>query len=83
MPTTPKSPLRRKAPSATFFANLTQCRMADSDIDALLVADVTRFEALLADALPNWSTYPEPAQEALFDMAYNLGISGLKDKFPP
>jgi GH24 family phage-related lysozyme (muramidase) len=71
-----------KGPAAAFFANLTQCRMADPDIDALLIADVTRFEALLAAALPNWSTFPEPAQEALFDMAYNLGISGLKDKFP-
>jgi GH24 family phage-related lysozyme (muramidase) len=71
-----------KGPAATFYANLTQCRMADTDIDALLAADITRFEALLADALPNWDTYPEPAQEALFDMAYNLGIHGLQNKFP-
>jgi GH24 family phage-related lysozyme (muramidase) len=56
--------------------------MADPDIDALLVADVTRFEALLAAAFPDWNSYPEPAQEALFDMAYNLGISGLQKKFP-
>jgi GH24 family phage-related lysozyme (muramidase) len=70
-----------KGPAATFFANLTQCRMADSDIDALLAADVARFEVLLAAALPNWDTYPAPAQEALFDMAFNLGIGGLK-KFP-
>ncbi len=71
-----------KGPAATFFANRTQCRMADSDIDALLAADVARFEALLADAFPDWNTYPEPAQEALFDMAYNLGIHGLQNKFP-
>jgi GH24 family phage-related lysozyme (muramidase) len=71
-----------KGPQATFFANLTKCRMADPDIDALLVADVTRFEALLAAAFPDWNSYPEPAQEALFDMAYNLGISGLQKKFP-
>jgi GH24 family phage-related lysozyme (muramidase) len=67
-----------KGPAATFYANLTQCRMADSDIDALLAADITRFEALLAGAFPNWNTYPESAQEALFDMAFNLGIGGLK-----
>jgi GH24 family phage-related lysozyme (muramidase) len=71
-----------KGPKATFFANLTKCRMADPDIDALLVADVTRFEAMLAAAFPDWNSYPEPAQEALFDMAYNLGIHGLQNKFP-
>ena len=67
---------------ASSYAHLTQCRMANSDIDALIAADVTRFEALLAAALPNWNTYPEPAQEALFDMAFNLGIGGLTKKFP-
>jgi GH24 family phage-related lysozyme (muramidase) len=55
--------------------------MADSDIDALIAADVTRFETSLAAALPNWNTYPAPAQEALFDMAFNLGLGGLQ-KFP-
>jgi GH24 family phage-related lysozyme (muramidase) len=63
---------------AKSYAPLTQCRMADADIDALIGADVTRFEALLAAALPNWNSYPAPAQEALFDMAFNLGIGGLK-----
>jgi GH24 family phage-related lysozyme (muramidase) len=63
---------------ATSYAPLTQCRMAASDIDALVAADVASFETSLAAALPNWNTYPEPAQEALFDMAFNLGIGGLK-----
>jgi len=35
------------------------------------------FEASLAAVLPNWSTYPAPAQAALFDMAFNLGLGGL------
>ena len=35
----------------------------------------------VAAALPKWNTYAEPAQEALFDMAFNLGLGGLK-KFP-
>jgi lysozyme len=55
--------------------------MADSDIDALVSSDVHKFETSLAAALPNWSTYPPPAQAALFDMAFNLGLGGLK-KFP-
>lgn len=66
---------------ATSYAPLSPCRMADPDIDALIAADVTRFAAKLAAALPNWKAYPAPAQAALFDMAFNLGLGGLQ-KFP-
>jgi GH24 family phage-related lysozyme (muramidase) len=59
------------------YENLTQCRMSADDIDALLLADVVLFEAKLAAALPRWASYPESAQEALFDMGYNLGVGGL------
>jgi GH24 family phage-related lysozyme (muramidase) len=67
--------------AAPAYAPLTQCRMAPADINVLVAADVARFEAKLAAALPNWSTYPEPVQEALFDMGFNLGVDGLL-KFP-
>src|SRR5205807_1406002 len=60
---------------------LTTCRMNNAAIDALTAADIDLFTAQLKAVLPNWETYPEPAQAALFDMAYNLGIGGLK-KFP-
>jgi GH24 family phage-related lysozyme (muramidase) len=66
---------------ASAYAALTQCRMSDGGIQALVEADVQAFEARLAAALPKWSSYPEPAQEALFDMAFNLGLGGLKE-FP-
>ena len=59
------------------YEDLTQCRMSADDIDALLLADIALFEAKLAAALPGWASYPEPAQEALFDMGYNLGVGGL------
>ena len=71
----------QKGMLASAYAGLTQCRMSDPDIEALVEADVQAFEAQLAAALPNWNSYPEPAQEALFDMAFNLGLGGLK-KFP-
>jgi len=71
----------QKGRVATSYAPLSPCRMVDPDIDALIAVDVTRFEASLAAALPNWNTYPAPAQAALFDMAFNLGLGGLK-KFP-
>jgi GH24 family phage-related lysozyme (muramidase) len=63
--------------TAPAYAHLTQCRMSPDDINVLVAADVARFEAKLAAALPNWSTYPEPVQQALFDMGFNLGVDGL------
>jgi GH24 family phage-related lysozyme (muramidase) len=67
--------------AATAYEHLSQCRMADADVAALVAADVKAFEAQLVKALPAWDTYPQPAQEALFDMAFNLGVAGLL-KFP-
>jgi GH24 family phage-related lysozyme (muramidase) len=66
---------------ASHYAPLTTCRMSDDAIDQLAAGDIDAFTAQLQKTLPKWSTYPEPAQAALFDMAYNLGIGGLK-KFP-
>jgi GH24 family phage-related lysozyme (muramidase) len=67
-----------KGQVATAYAHLTQCRLGAEDIETLVAADVQCFETQLAAALPNWSSYPGPAQQALFDMAFNLGIGGLK-----
>jgi GH24 family phage-related lysozyme (muramidase) len=71
----------QKGMLASAYAGLTQCRMSDGDIEALVAADVQAFETQLAATLPNWNSYPGPAQEALFDMAFNLGLGGLQ-KFP-
>lgn len=63
---------------ATHYSGLTTCRMSDDAINQLASDDVQRFTSQLAANLPNWNNYPAPAQAALFDMAYNLGIGGLK-----
>jgi GH24 family phage-related lysozyme (muramidase) len=70
-----------KGQVAAAYARLTRCRMRADDLERLVAADVQSFQAQLAGALPNWSSYPDPARQALFDMAFNLGIGGLK-KFP-
>jgi GH24 family phage-related lysozyme (muramidase) len=70
-----------KGMPASAYAGLTQCRMGEGDVEGLLEADLQSFEAQLAATLPKWNSYPEPVQEALFDMAFNLGLGGLK-KFP-
>lgn len=62
---------------AARYENLTQVRLSADNIEKLLQADIDAFAASLAAQLPAWTGYPEPAQQALFDMAYNLGIGGL------
>jgi GH24 family phage-related lysozyme (muramidase) len=66
---------------AASYQNLTQCRMADGSVQTLLFDDIDAFAAAITEQLPAWTRYPEPVQEALFDMAYNLGVGGLL-KFP-
>lgn len=62
---------------ASSYAPLSTCRMPDDAIDALVAADVASFGAHVAAALPNWNSYPDSVQAALFDMAFNLGVAGL------
>jgi GH24 family phage-related lysozyme (muramidase) len=59
------------------YAGLTTCRLSDDAIDQLAADDIQRFTSLLEANFPQWNSYPEPVQEALFDMGYNLGIVGL------
>ena len=63
---------------ASSYAALSRCRMSDAAIDALAAADVTKFAAGVARVLPNFNRYPECVQAALFDMAFNLGLSGIQ-----
>jgi len=63
--------------AASQYRNLTQCRMDAGDIDKLLDADIAAVEKQLSLRLPVWEKYPESAREALFDMAFNLGLMGL------
>ncbi len=63
---------------AGYYAALSQCRLSDANIRVLVAADVERFQNGCKAAFPNWNSYPEPVQQALFDMAFNLGIGGLK-----
>lgn len=62
---------------APHYEGFTQCRLGGESVDLLLLADIAVFGANLIARLPPWSGYPEPAQQALFDMAYNLGVGGL------
>jgi GH24 family phage-related lysozyme (muramidase) len=66
---------------AAHYQGSTQCRLPGGYLTLLAQQDIANVEAGLVRDLPNWPSYPETAQEALFDMAFNLGIAGLR-KFP-
>ena len=62
---------------APHYESLTACRLAAEDIARLANEDIARFQSALIAAFPAWPSFPEPVQEALFDMAFNLGMAGL------
>lgn len=66
---------------AARYEPLTQCRLSADSITKVALADIASFESALIRAIPALESFPEPAQEALFDMAFNLGMAGLR-KFP-
>lgn len=66
---------------AQWYGELTHSRLSPVDIDALLTVDIQdTYRALLVN-LPELNTFPQPAQEALMDMAFNVG-SGFVFRFP-
>jgi GH24 family phage-related lysozyme (muramidase) len=63
---------------AKFYEAFSNCRLSTEYINSLAAKDIDAFESGLIKAFPRWDSYPEPAQEALFDMGFNLGIGGLE-----
>jgi hypothetical protein len=51
-------------------------------IDSLFQNRVQEFLRLLKINYPKYDLYPLPAQLALMDMGFNLGVSGLKSTWP-
>src|SRR6185369_16112843 len=62
---------------ASRYGAISNLRLPDAEIDKLLKSDIQQYLDTLAKALPNWDAYPQPAQAALFDMAYNIGVGSL------
>jgi hypothetical protein len=64
--------------AATQYESLTQCRLDNDYLKRLAGEDIAAFEAGLIQAFSRWPSFREPVQEAMFDMAFNLGIGGLR-----
>jgi lysozyme len=59
--------------------NLDDRGITRAEALALLDNDIADFWARLLAALPWLAEAPEPVQEALLNMAFNLGVEGLLD----
>jgi GH24 family phage-related lysozyme (muramidase) len=68
--------------SAGFYKQFTKIDLPENAIDALLQSRVTEFLTGLTPAFPDYNQYPEEVCAALFDMAFNLGLTKLTTEFP-
>lgn len=74
--------LQPKGMLAARYQAFTALDMTPAAIDDLLSADVAVVEAGVRSRFAGYDGYPEPAQDALLDMAFNLGVAGLADHYP-
>ncbi len=73
---------QKKGMVAANYKAFTSLEMRDEDIDTLLDQRIEGFVCDLQQKLGAFEQFPSPAQEALLDMAFNLGANGLTRKFP-
>jgi GH24 family phage-related lysozyme (muramidase) len=65
-----------------YYEAATKLRMSQASIDALLDADLASLALALEHRLAGFGGYPGSAQEALLDLGFQVGPSGLAAKFP-
>jgi GH24 family phage-related lysozyme (muramidase) len=71
-----------KGLGASFYENMTQLHITDKEIHQLTDNHLRDFYTQLKRLYPEFDSYPKKVRFALFDMIYNLGAGGLRDKFP-
>jgi GH24 family phage-related lysozyme (muramidase) len=76
--------VNKQAPGrmASYYRQFTRLDLPDAVISSLLSSRVTDFKIKLVAAFPDFDSYPEEACAGIFDMAFNLGVTGLTSKFP-
>jgi len=67
---------------ASSYKQYTKLDLSDEFIDQLLEKRLDEFELGLQRDFDDYSAFPNEAKLALMDMAFNLGNSGLINKFP-
>jgi GH24 family phage-related lysozyme (muramidase) len=67
--------------NATTYQGLNSCRLSDAVIDSVCAQDVANATAQLRAFLPSVDSLPQPVQQALLDMAFNLGVPRLHAEY--
>ncbi len=67
-----------KAMTANYYRPFTNTDLPDVDINILFSDRIDEFQKALRTAYSKYDSYPSPAQLALLDMAFNLGVGALK-----
>jgi GH24 family phage-related lysozyme (muramidase) len=71
-----------KAKAARWYEQFTALDLPDPEVDRLFQGRVEEFQTQLRREYPRYDSYPDGAQLALLDMAFNLGAGALKTKWP-
>ncbi len=71
-----------KARPARWYRQFTTLDLPDVEINRLFQQRIEEFRGQLRRAYSKYDTYPDGAQLAMLDMAFNLGVGALKNKWP-
>lgn len=72
----------KKKMRAKDFSGKTKLRITDESAYGLAAQDIAVKERELRKEFPDFDKYPHEVKEALLDMAFNLGVTGVVVKFP-
>lgn len=64
------------------YKRFTSMDLQSAEIDMLFKMKVEQFEDSLRHIFPDFPAWPEPAQLATLDMAYNLGAGAIPREWP-
>src|SRR5205807_514531 len=67
-----------KAKAARWYRQFTRLDLPDVAVNALFRARIDDFRKQLIKSYPRYESYPDAAQLAMLDMAFNLGTTALK-----
>lgn len=67
---------------ASYYRQFCTLELPESGIDELLQSRIEEFAVGLRLEFPGFDALMESARLGLFDMAFNLGVSGVVNKFP-
>lgn len=73
---------REPAKRASSYKQYTKLDLTDDTINELLDRRIAEFESGLRRDFSDYESYPDAVKLSLMDMAFNLGNSGLVNKFP-